>query len=121
MPVGSQLALDLAVDEPGLLEGEDVLGEDLVVLDPVDLGDVDDLARAVVEPGGVDDEVDGRGDLLADGAQRHLVAGHEDHRLEAPEHVRRAVRVAGRERAFLAGGHGLDHVQGLARSGTRRR
>ena len=78
-----EVALDLAVLDAGLLEGEDVLGQDLVVLDPVDLGDVDDLARAVLEPGRMDDEVDGRGDLLADGAQRHLVAGHQDHRLEA--------------------------------------
>ena len=116
MPVGVSVALDLAVVHPGLLEGEDVLGQDLVVLDPVDLGDVDDLARAVLESGGVDDEVDRRGDLLADGAQRHLVAGHEDHRLEAPEHVGRAVGVAGRQRAVLAGGHRLEHVQRFARA-----
>ena len=71
MPVGWSDALDLAVLEAGLDEREDVLGEDLVVLDAVDLGDVDDLALAVLEPGGVDDDVDGRGDLLADRAQRH--------------------------------------------------
>ena len=111
-----QGALDLAVAVPGLDEAEDVLGEDLVVLDPVDLGDVDDLARAVLEPRRVDDEVDGRGDLLADRPQRQLVAGHEDHRLEAPEHVLGAVGVAGRQRAVVAGRHRLEHVQRLARA-----
>src|SRR5215208_281247 len=78
-----QLTLDSTLPERGLLEREDVLGQDLVVLDPVDLGDVDDLAAAVLEPGRVHDEVDRGGDLLANRPERHLVAGHEDHRLEA--------------------------------------
>ena len=116
MPVGLSSPVDLAVDEAGLLEGEDVLGQDLVVLDAVDLGDVDDLAGAVLEAGRVDDQVDGRRDLLADRPQRQLVAGHQDHRLEPPEHVLRAVRVAGRQRAVMAGRHRLEHVQRLARA-----
>ncbi len=116
IPVGLRVALDLAVDDAGLFELEDVLEQDLVVVDPVDLGDVDDLARAVLEPGGVDDQVDRRRDLVADRPQRQLVAGHQDHRLEPAEHVRRGVGVAGRQRAVLAGRHRLEHVEGLART-----
>ena len=111
-----ELALDLAVAERRLLEGEDVLGQDLVIVDPVDLGDVDDLARPVLESGGVDDQVDRRGDLVADRAEGQLVAGHQDHRLEPSQHVRRRVRVTGRERPVLAGRHRLEHVQRLARA-----
>ena len=108
-----ELALDLAVLHPGLLEHEDVLGQDLVVLDPVDLGDVDDLAGPVLQASRVDDQVDRRGDLLADRPQGQLVARHQDHRLEAAEHVLRGVRVAGRQRAVMSGRHGLEHVQRL--------
>ena len=74
----------------------------------------DDLARAVLEAVLVDDEVDGRADLLADGPQRQVHAGHEHHRLEAAEHVARGVGVAGRHRAVVAGVHGLEHVERLA-------
>ena len=64
----------------------------------------------------MDDQVDRRRDLVADRPQRQLVAGHQDHRLEPPEHVRRGVGVTGRERAVLTGRHRLEHVEGLARS-----
>ena len=62
----------------------------------------------------VDDQVDGGRDLLADGAQRQVDAGHQHHRLEAGEHVARRVGVAGRHRAVVAGVHGLEHVERLA-------
>ena len=88
--------------------------EDLVVLDAVDLGDVDDLAGAVLEPGGVDDDVDGGRHLLADRPQRQLVAGHQHHGLEPPEHVLGAVGVTGRQRPVVTGGHRLEHVERLA-------
>ena len=65
-----EAALDLAVDDAGLLEDEHVLHDDDVTFHALDLGDVGDLARAVLEAGLVDDQVHGRGDLLADGAQR---------------------------------------------------
>jgi hypothetical protein len=80
----------------GLHEPEDVLRQDLVVLDAVDLGDVRDLPCAILEPGRVHDQVEGRGHLLADRTQRQLIAGHQDHRLEPPEHVLGAVGVPGR-------------------------
>src|SRR3970040_346066 len=109
-----QPALDLAVEDARLLEDEDVLHDDDVALHPLDFGDVGDLAGAVLEPRLVDDEVDRRGDLLADGADREVAAGHEDHRLESGEHVTRRVGVAGGQRAVVARVHGLEHVQRLA-------
>ena len=111
-----QAALNLAIDEASLLEHEDVLEDDDVAFHALDLGDVGDLARAVLEPLLVDDQVDGRRDLLADRAQRQLDAGEEHHRLESGEHVARGVGVAGRHRAVVAGVHCLEHVQSFAAS-----
>src|SRR6478752_339913 len=108
-----EAALDLAFDDTGLLEDEDVLHDDDVAFHPLDLGDVDDLPGAVLQAGLLDDQVDGRGDLLADGADRKVDAGHEDHRLEAGEHVAGAVGVTGRHRAVVTGVHCLEHVQRL--------
>ena len=59
-------------------------------------------------------QVDGRGDLLADGPDRQVDAGHEHHGLEADERVARAVGVDRGQRAVVAGVHGLEHVEGLA-------
>ena len=114
VPGRLQLAEDLAVAEVGLPEREDLLGKDLVVLDAEDLDDADDLPRAVAEPGRVDDDVDRGRDLLPDRPHRQLVAGHEDHRLDAPEHVGGRVRMTGGHRPLVAGRHRLDHVQRLA-------
>src|SRR3954451_8678900 len=88
-------ALDLAFDDPGLLEDEDVLHDDDVAFHPLDLGDVDDLPGPVLEAALLDDQVHSRGNLLADGAHREVDAGHEDHRLEPREHVARTIRMAG--------------------------
>src|SRR3954465_8898540 len=52
-----QAALDLAFDDPGLLEDEDILHDDDVTFHPLDFGDVGDLARAVLEAALVDDQV----------------------------------------------------------------
>src|SRR3954464_8225453 len=94
-----QPALDLAFDDTGLLEDEHVLHDDDVAFHPLDLGDVDDLPGPVLEAALLDDEVDGRGDLLAEGADGEVAAGHEHHRLEPGQHVARAVRMARRHRA----------------------
>ena len=74
------------------------------------------LRVTILEAVLVDDQVDRRGDLLADGPQRQIHAGHEHHRLEAAEHVARGVGVAGGHRAVVAGVHGLEHVERLARA-----
>src|SRR5260221_5597741 len=89
-----EAALDLAFDDAGLLEDEHVLHDDHITFHALDLGDVHDLAGTVLEAALLDDEVDRRGDLLADGSERQVDAGHEDHRLESGEHVARAVGVA---------------------------
>ena len=60
------------------------------------------------------DQVERRGDLLADGPQRQVHAGHQHHRLDAVQRVARAVGVRGGQRAVVAGVHGLEHVQRLA-------
>ena len=44
-----EAALDLAFDDAGLLEDEDVLHDDDVAFHALDLGDVGDLAGAVLE------------------------------------------------------------------------
>src|SRR6186997_1595261 len=93
-----QPSLDLALDDSGLLEDEHVLHDDDVAFHALDLGDVDDLPGPVLEAALLDDEIDRRGDLLADGPQGQVDAGHEDHRLEARQHVARAVGVAGAHR-----------------------
>ena len=51
-----------------------VLQRDDVAFEPEDLGDAAHAAAAVDEADEVDDEVEGRGDLLAHGAQRKLDA-----------------------------------------------
>src|SRR5262245_47271127 len=108
-----QATLDLALGHAGLLEDEHVLHDDDVAFHALDFGDVGDLARAVLEAALMDDQVDCRGHLLADGPQRQVDARHEDHRLETGQHVARAVGVARRHRAVVARVHGLEHVQRL--------
>src|SRR3954447_16903296 len=61
-PCRLQPALDLAFDHPGLLEHEHILHDDDITLHALDLGDVHDLAGAVLEAGLLDDQVDCRGD-----------------------------------------------------------
>src|SRR4029450_1697914 len=51
-----QPALDLALDDAGLLEDEHVLHDDAVAFHALDLGDVDDLPGPVLEPALLDDE-----------------------------------------------------------------
>src|SRR6476469_3809304 len=96
---GLEAALDLALDDPGLLADEHVLHDDDVAFHALDLGAVADLPGAILQAALLDDEVHRGGHLLADGPQRQVDTGHEDHRLEARQHVARGVGVAGRHRA----------------------
>src|SRR5919106_6182934 len=113
-PGGLEAPLDLALDDAGLLEDEHVLHDDDVAFHALDLSDVDDLPRPVLETALLDDEVDRGGHLLTNGAQRQVDTGHQHHRLEAGQHVARRVGVAGGHRAVVARVHGLEHVQRLA-------
>ena len=104
--------LAVLVEARAVVEGEQVLQGDDVALHADHLGDVGDAARAVLETGLLDDQVDGAGDLLADGADRQVHAGHQHHGLETGERVTRGVGVQRRDRAVVAGVHGLEHVEG---------
>ena len=66
------------------------------------------------QPADLHDEVDGGGDLLADGPQRQVHAGHQHQGLQPGDGVARGVGVHGGQRAVVAGVHGLQHVQALA-------
>ena len=59
----------------------------------------------------LDDQVDCAGHLLADGAHRQVHARHQDHGLQTGQGVARGVGVQGRDRAVVAGVHGLEHVE----------
>ena len=72
-----------------------------------------DLARPALEAVGLDDQVDGRGDLLPHRLDRQLEAAHHDHRFEPGQGVARRVGVQRRHRPGVAGVHGLEHVQRL--------
>ena len=61
----------------------------------------------------MDDEVEGGGDLLPDGLDGQVVAGHQHHGLHARERVARRVRVDRGQRPVVARVHRLQHVQGL--------
>src|SRR5690606_3612829 len=61
--------------------------------------------------GDLDDQVDGRGDLLADGGVDQPAGREEHHGLQPAEGIDRAVGVAGGEGPFVPGVHGLHHVQ----------
>ena len=87
---------------------------DDVLLHAEHLGDVGDPAGAVAEPLDLHDQVDGRGDLLADRPQRQVHAGHQHQRLQPGDAVARRVGVQGGERAVVAGVHRLQHVERLA-------
>ena len=75
-----------------------------------------DATGAVPEAGELHDAVDGGRDLLADGPDREVEAGHQDQRLQTGEGVTRGVGVDRGDRAVVTRVHGLEHVERL--SGT---
>src|SRR5580698_4929916 len=99
-----------------LFEQENILQRDDVLLHADHFGDVGDAAGAVAEARSLDKQVDGRGDLLADGTNTHIGIGHADHHLETAQTVARGVGVERGERSVVTGVHGLQHIQGLFRS-----
>ena len=94
-------------------EREDLLHDDRVAFHADHFGDARHLARAALQPAGLDDQVDGRRKLRPQGADRQLEAGHADHGLQPRQGVARGIGVNGGHRAFMAGVHGLDHVERL--------
>ena len=59
-------------------------------------------------------DVEGRTDLIADRTNGEIQAGHADHILQPSQGVAGAVRVYGRHGALVAGVHGLKHVESFA-------
>src|SRR4051794_7890201 len=105
-----QTTLDVSVDDAALLPHEYVLEDDHVALHPLDLCDVGDLARAVLEPLLVHDQVDRRRNLLSYRTERQVYAGHQHHRLESSKHVSGGIGMSSRHRPVMAGVHCLEHV-----------
>ena len=113
-PVELEPPVDRAVGRERVdLELEDVLHRDHVRLHPLDLHDRRHAPRAVLEALDVDDHVERGGHLLADRPHGQVVAGHQDHRLDAGQGVAGAVRVDGRQRPVVARVHRLEHVERL--------
>ncbi len=77
-------------------------------------GDIGNQAATGGETGDLDDQVNGAGDLAAEGEEGDADVGHESHGFEAVAGVGGGGGVEGGEGAVVAGGHGLDHVEGLA-------
>ena len=98
---------------PDLVESKDLPQDELASFQPVNLGDGGDPARAVGQPVLLDDEVDGPGDLVADGRRGQFGAGPHHHRLQPRQGVVGRVGVDGGQRAIVAGVHRLQHVQRL--------
>ena len=80
---------------------------------PGDLADVGDAARAVAHARYLHDEVDGGGDLGADGSRGQGDRPHHRHGLDARDGIARIVGVDRGDGAVVAGVHGLQHVQRL--------
>ena len=97
----------------GAHEFVDFLHLDDVAFEPGDFGDRGDLALAVGLTLQLHDQLDGAGDLAADARHRHRQPGHADHLLHAGNGVARRIGVDGSHRAFVAGVHGLEHVEGF--------
>src|SRR5579871_5363760 len=109
-----ELPLHLAVIAGGGAdEFVDFLHLDDVALESGNLGDRCDAALAVGKALQLHDHADGGGDLPADRGDGHRQAGHADHLLEARDRVARGIGVDGGHRAFVAGVHRLQHVEGF--------
>src|SRR5579871_4837333 len=72
-----------ALADSALPVEEDVLHGDHVAFHAADLGDVDDPAFSVAETRNLNDQVNRRSDLTANGAVRNIQAGHGHHGFEA--------------------------------------
>src|ERR1019366_6413866 len=102
---GREMALHGAVrPSAGAYVFEDFLHLDDVAFQPGYFRDRRDLALAVRLARELHDELDGAGDLAADRGHRHR---------QARDGVARRIGVNGGHRAFVAGVHRLQHVEGF--------
>jgi hypothetical protein len=96
------------------LEREDLRHGDDLAFHAVDLRHADHPPLAVFVAGDLDDQVNGRSNLLAKGLDGEVDAGHGHHVLDPAQGIPRGVGVDRGQRAVVAGVHGLEHVQRLA-------
>ena len=109
---GLEAADGFAVFIKSLLHvAEKVLEDDDVAFHLLYFSDVGDFTRTVLDTGLVNDEIDSRRDLAADGADRQFEAAHEHHGFHTGQHIAGAIRMGSGEGAVVAGIHGLQHVQ----------
>ena len=62
----------------------------------------------------MDDEVQGRRNLVPDSPYRQVQTAHEHHGFQTGQYIPRAIGMGSGERAVMAGVHGLQHVQRFA-------
>ena len=105
---------DAAVIDARLLKAEQVLNRVVAVFQRSDFRDPHHAPNAALEAGQVHDQRDGRGDVPADDRHRQVEAGHADHHFQPREGVAGVVGVDRGQRAFVAGVHRLQHVEGFA-------
>src|ERR1700731_3494055 len=98
----------------GGLGHEQLLQGDGLVVESGELGDTQDLAPAIGQTPDVHKKVERATELLPDGTDRKVEAGHQHHGLHAGERIPRAVGVDRAHRAVVPGVHRLQHVQRLA-------
>ena len=75
--------------------------------------DSQDTPNTALESRDVNDEIDAARDIVAYNWDGEIEACHRDHHFHTGQGVAGIIRVNGRERAFVAGIHGLEHVQRL--------
>ena len=92
---------------------EQVLCNDDVAFHPHDFGDMGDLARAIAQTRGLDDDVNRSADHFANGARWQRKAAHGDHGFKSRQRFARVVGVQRAHRAVVAGVHGLQQVEGF--------
>ena len=70
-----------------------------------------DAARSIAETRGLNEQIDGGGNLLPDGADSHVGVSHADHHFQAAQAVARGVGMQRGERSIVTRVHGLQHVE----------
>ena len=100
--------------DPDLAEGEQLLQRDLTVDDAEHLRHAHDLSRTASQSFRLHDDVDGRGDLSANGARRKLRPGEKDQRFETRDRVAGIVGVERAHGTVVASVHRLEHVERFA-------
>src|SRR5207244_6476722 len=96
-----------------LVEDENVLHRDDLALHARELAEVSHLAGPVRHSRYLNNEVNRRGDLFADGPDREVETCHQDHVLDTGKSVSGGVSVDGANGAFVTGVHRLHHVEGF--------